>query len=174
MGVLDSLSPGQKQVLMYAAPAVGVAALFAARSKKSSGATGSLQQLPLPSTDAIGTGDLAAFESSITDVLSGLAQSIYDLQNGAVATPQQPPTQQQPAPTGTKIGIPSGTIIGLPNGTQIAAGLVAPSQLGVSYVNPDTIIYNPTGGSETALFAAQFETLTPEAQAYLKAIASGN
>lgn len=101
MSMLGNLTPDQRQMLLYGAPVVaGVALISTLRGKKPAEdvrATG--MTLPtMPSSDAIGVGQLAEFESQITNALIGVQQSIYDLENRAVNTPVTPPTGQTPAP----------------------------------------------------------------------------
>lgn len=86
---LDNLSPGARQALLVGAPIVAVFAFMAARSNSSSepvdeeAPTAAMPAglTPEYSTDAIGTGQLASFESSITDRLNALTTVIQDSVN---------------------------------------------------------------------------------------------
>lgn len=86
---LDSLSPAARQGLMIGVPIVAVFAFMAARSNNASepvdeeapSAAMPAGLTPEYSTDAIGTGQLASFESSITDRLNALTTIISDTVN---------------------------------------------------------------------------------------------
>jgi hypothetical protein len=112
MGLLDRLDPTQRQILMIGAPVVAVFALGALRKPAAPAASnatatdtgagttaGNLTTgWTMPSTDAIGTGQLADFESSITGRLNDLSTSTATLSN-LVANPPYPPLPPPPAPT---------------------------------------------------------------------------
>jgi hypothetical protein len=105
MGLLDRLDPTQRQILMVGAPVVAVFALGAlhkkpapAASDTSSAASGAgTTGWTMPSTDAIGTGQLADFESSITGRLNDLSATSSTLAN-LVANPPLPPPAPPPPP----------------------------------------------------------------------------
>jgi len=79
MGVLDQLSPQQKQWAMIGIPVVAAFALISkigrpANASNSEDATPSgTSGFTMPSTDAIGTGQLAEFESLVTSRLNDLS-----------------------------------------------------------------------------------------------------
>jgi hypothetical protein len=87
---LAGLSPGQRQALMFGAPVVAVFALVSSRQKKAEAAAAAAAPpaatLPanFPSTDAIGTGQLAEFESGVTSALSQLQHQV-DAQQGQLS-----------------------------------------------------------------------------------------
>jgi hypothetical protein len=97
MGVLDSLSPSQRQLVMYGAPVAAVAGLLAARRKSTAPP---VVTMPPANPDAVGVGDLASFQNNMSDVLGTLSQAIYDLENRPSPTPgaTKPPSNQNPAP----------------------------------------------------------------------------
>lgn len=99
MGVLDQMSPQQKQLLLAGAPVVAVFAFVASKKKQAVQPTGMTTPIGLGS-GGVGLDQLASFENSITDVLAGLEQSIADMANNPNGSSQVPPAQQQPAPTG--------------------------------------------------------------------------
>lgn len=97
--MLDSMTPQQRQLLLIGAPLVGVAALFSlARRPKQTEAVGMLP--PAPSTDAIGVGQLAAYESSMTQALLQMQETIESWDRPQTTTPTTPPAQA-PAPSVT-------------------------------------------------------------------------
>jgi hypothetical protein len=107
MGLLDRLDPTQRQILMVGAPVVAVFALGALHKKpapaapsdtsSASGAGAGTTGWTMPSTDAIGTGQLADFESSITGRLNDLSATSSTLAN-LVANPPLPPAPPQAPP----------------------------------------------------------------------------
>lgn len=117
MGFLDQFTPAQQKAVMIGAPVVGVFALISHFRKPAAapaaptgtvgdpaalvGGTGSIGSV-MPSTDAIGTGQLADFESSLTGLLNGLSVQVQDQTNLLTTpppAPPPPPTTPAPAPT---------------------------------------------------------------------------
>lgn len=101
MGVLDSLTPQQQTALKFGVPAVAAFALISTWQKKNQPADGDAAAgtpsgvltggFAMPSTDAIGTGQLADFESTIT-------QRINDLGVGFEEVRLSIPTSYAPTP----------------------------------------------------------------------------
>jgi hypothetical protein len=110
MGLLDGLQPQQRQILMVGAPVVAVFALGALRKQAApatdaaatdTASTGTATSgWTMPSTDAIGTGQLADFESTITGQLGYLSTTTATLSD-LVANPPAPPAPL-PAPPATR------------------------------------------------------------------------
>ena len=104
MGLLDNVSPQQKKLLMYGAPAVALLALGLRLGRGGNSAapaadapapttTGTLSPLVSgASTGVLGTGNLADFESAITGALGGLADAVNQLnQKEPTTTATTPP-----------------------------------------------------------------------------------
>lgn len=101
-GVLDNLSPTQKKLLAFGVPAVALVAvgLKLGRGNSSSDAaptTGATAQRPIllpassgASTDVIGVGQLADFESVVTAALGGLTDTLDQVLNTPSPTPATP------------------------------------------------------------------------------------
>lgn len=110
MGALDSLSPGQRQMVMLGVPVVAVFALVSGIQKKSA-ATASAPAVPtgytlptMASTDAIGTSQLSEFE----DMLSGNINNLSNQVSGLTAQVSSIPTAAPPPPTPTLARVNSG------------------------------------------------------------------
>lgn len=97
MGVLDRFTPGQRTALMVGVPSVAGLVLIqklrggtapAAEPDPAAAAdpTGTITGTYMPSTDAIGTGELSSIVSGITDTLTGLTQAVSDLENKSANT----------------------------------------------------------------------------------------
>jgi hypothetical protein len=105
-GLLDRFSPQQRQMLLYGVPAVAALAVISmARNKGESeeiveADPREFSTMPMPSTDAIGTGQLAEFESSVTQRLNELTELFHrSPPPPASTTPQSPtPTTTVPNP----------------------------------------------------------------------------
>lgn len=101
MGVLDQFSPTQRQALMYGAPVVAAFALIAATKRKAAPAEESAPAKTVvmapatANTDAIGVGQLAQFESSIT---AGLLQVQGELERMERERARQAPVVLAPPP----------------------------------------------------------------------------
>lgn len=91
----DQLTPQQKTALAVAVPVVAVAAIISKRGgaapAASSGAPSVTYQAPAASTDAIGVGQLGAFEDQIAGQLQDLATVIDSLVNGSTGSSGPPP-----------------------------------------------------------------------------------
>jgi hypothetical protein len=99
--MFEQLSPGQRQALMYGAPAaaaLGVIALVRKKKTPAGGSTTTADAAPTSaSTDAIGVGQLTEFESMLTDQLATLAQQVNTIGSTPVAVPSLPvPTAPAP------------------------------------------------------------------------------
>jgi len=83
MGLLDNITPQQRQMALIGAGGVAVLALF--NRSKAPAASSSAPSQPLyyaaPNTDAIDTGQLSTFEDAIAGQLQDLSQNISDLEN---------------------------------------------------------------------------------------------
>ncbi len=120
MPLLQNLSPGQRQAVIFGGPVVAAFALISVLQKRNQGTptttptTGGTGALLAPSTDAIGTGQLADFESTVTGAITQLANQIALLDSPStvetptptttviyqtVAAPAAPSTTAQPAPS---------------------------------------------------------------------------
>jgi len=105
MGLLEQLDPGQQKALMLGVPAVAAFALIATfRKPKVTPPTAAAGAAPagisgfvMPSTDAIGTGQLADFETSLTGKINDLSASI-DTQSILIANPPLLPIVLPPPP----------------------------------------------------------------------------
>lgn len=101
MPLLESLSPQQRQILMYGAPVVGVFALMSALGKNQeadtpaavTGTTG----YTMPSTDAIGTGQLSDFESLVTARLQTLGATVEQNRLLSLIPPANPAPPAPPS-----------------------------------------------------------------------------
>lgn len=126
MGLLDRFSPEQQQLLKLGVPAVAAFALITTLRKPSATPTGSGTDataanasnsgapasfgsagVVMPSTDAIGTGQLADFESSVTGLLNQLAVGIDTNSNLIASIPAPIPTPPAPAPAPAPEQVPT-------------------------------------------------------------------
>lgn len=98
MALLDSLAPQQRKILLYGAPVVAAAALYATSRKNaasedteggerspssSTPTTGFMPATTIPSDNAIGVGQLAEFESALAGALTELGTRVDSLDPGA-------------------------------------------------------------------------------------------
>jgi hypothetical protein len=158
VSVLSNLSPGQRQLLMVGAPVVaGLALITVLRNRQSSPTAAA----PVAAnTDAIGVGQLASFESAITDTLNELAQRI-DLQshladNATPAAPTPAAAVTVPAAATSSVVTSSGRSV-----LQVVANPFNPDQL--AFYDPD-----PGGGTYYGLNSVPTGDLVPAAVAGLK------
>lgn len=102
MSVLDNLSPGQRQLLMYGAPVVGIFALISFLGKKNAPATaavtGATQPTALPNASAIGVGELAQYESAVTAAIGSLQAQVANLPAATTTTIVNQTTAPTPLP----------------------------------------------------------------------------
>lgn len=102
MGILDNLNDSQRQILFIGAPAVAVLALVSAISKRGGGSSSSGAQLVpavAASTDVVGVGQLAEFESMVTSAINQQSYDISELTNAIDAMPDPyVPDPVQPLP----------------------------------------------------------------------------
>jgi hypothetical protein len=96
MGLLDRVDPAQRQLLMIGAPVVAVFAFVASRKSATTAATDAATAAAagtsgwtMPSTDAIGTGQLADYESLVTGRLNDLSTQV-GTQTALIANPPAP------------------------------------------------------------------------------------
>jgi hypothetical protein len=94
-GFLERLKPWQRNALMIGVPAVAVLALMRRRSAPAAGA---VQGPPIgtPSTDAIGVGQLAEFESGVSQSIFKLGTIIEQLRASMAETAPQPDKPEDP------------------------------------------------------------------------------
>jgi hypothetical protein len=99
---LARMDPMQRQLLMIGVPIVAVVVIGRLLRKPTAAPT---QTGTIPGTanvDAIGSGQLAAFEQNWADALSDVQQSISELETGGVNTPAVPvDTVTKPQPLDT-------------------------------------------------------------------------
>lgn len=87
MGLLDNLSDQQKKLLMFGVPLVGGAVIISKlRQPPAAPATTPPSGVTMPSTDAIGAGQLADFETSIAAALAALQKQIADSENNSTTS----------------------------------------------------------------------------------------
>jgi hypothetical protein len=89
VGLLDRFSPMQRQMLAYGGAAVG--GLVVITKLSSRGKTSGTGGTAVPSTDALGTGQLMDFESKVTDQLAALAMLINQKPKPPTPAPVKPP-----------------------------------------------------------------------------------
>jgi hypothetical protein len=137
MGLLDNLQPGQRQILMVGAPIVAVFAFNALRKPAAapaastdgttsggSASTGTLTTgWTMPSTDAIGTGQLADFESSLTGGLNDLSTQVATVTDLVANPPLPPPPLPAPPAPAPETGAPAPAVCAAP-GIQMNPGEV--------------------------------------------------
>lgn len=101
MKLLDGLSPNMQKGLLVAAPIVAVFALRAKQAPAPAEPEAPVTAgYTMPSTDAVGTGQLATYESSMTASLLALQKVLEDLVN----KPNNTPPNKDPGPTTPRPG----------------------------------------------------------------------
>lgn len=110
MDFLKRLSPAQRQMLTLAVPVVAVFALISTLARRGQPAaaepspapvTGSTAAFTMPSTDAIGVGQLSEFESLLTGRVNALGIQVEEtglLITSALTPPPAPPVPAAPPP----------------------------------------------------------------------------
>lgn len=130
MGWFDRFSPAQRQALMIGVPAVaGFVIVTRLRRPAATGATG---PVAMPSTDAIGVGQLQDFEKSIADQMAALVDQIAKATAGPPPTPPPAPAPA-PAPDANQANMNSNSAPPPPVDTPapaLSADLVATMQAG--------------------------------------------
>lgn len=143
MAFLQNMSPGTKRLLLVGVPIVAVIAFVVLVKNKSStssttsttGTTGSTTVAPYPGT-AVDTGQLAAYESSITDQLAQIQSALAPAATVDGSSPTPAATPATPSPSAPSVGPQFGSGFG-PTAAEVA-GAPVPSLAGTSYLYVQT------------------------------------
>lgn len=156
MALFQNMDPNTKKLLLVGIPIVAVIAfvvILKGKSSTSSSTTSTTGTTTTPSPypgTAVDTGQLAAYESTVSDQLAQIASTLDGSSSTPAATPTTPsPTSPTPAtPTGTTFAQEGTNFVG--RGPQGAFVGISSPQVAQQYISGGDTLYTyaPAGGFE--------------------------